>query len=42
MICKAGDMACVAELDGKHAGARGGASFLGETEVLQRTVCNGL
>ena len=30
MICKAGDMACVADLDGKQAGARGGASFLGD------------
>ena len=41
MICKAGDLACVAELDGKHAGARGGASFLG-AEVLRRAVRGGL
>ena len=33
-------MACVVDLDGNQAGARGGASFL--REVLQRTVCDGL
>ena len=30
MIFKAGELACVAELDEKQAGARGGASFLGD------------
>ena len=35
-------MACVAELDGKHAGARGGASFFGVTGVRLTMVCDGL
>ena len=33
-ICKAGDVAGVAELDGKQAGARGGASFLGQVGLV--------